>query len=70
MTAFAFMDEVVYMVEATDATYERAKEHFSDRALTEMLYVCHLYVCCALVGTGRVPLDETPAPSPQQVALP
>lgn len=64
--AFAFTDEVVYMVEATDATYDRAKEHFSDRALTEILYVIGTYMFVArVVRTGRVPLDGTPAPSPQ-----
>ena len=67
--AFAFTDEVVFIVEATDATYERAKEHFSDRALTEILYVIGAYMFIArVIRSGRVPLDETPAPPPQ-VAL-
>ena len=64
--AFAFIDEVVFMVETTDATYERAKHYFSDRALTEMLFVISTYMFIArVIRTGRVPLDEKPAPSPQ-----
>lgn len=64
--AFAFTDEVVFMVETTDATYERAKRYFPDRALTEMLFVIGTYMFTArVVKTGRVPLDEKPAPSPQ-----
>jgi alkylhydroperoxidase family enzyme len=68
--AFAFTDEVVFMVETTDATYERAKRYFSDRALTETLFVIGTYMFIArVVRTGCVPLDEKPAPSPQQGAL-
>ena len=64
--AFAFADEVVFMVEATDATYERVREHFSDRALTEILYVVGAYMFVArVIRTGRVPLDKTPGPAPQ-----
>lgn len=64
--AFAFTDEVAFMLEATDGTYERAKEHFSDRALTEILYVIGTYMFLArVIGTGRVPLDDKPAQSPE-----
>lgn len=64
--AFAFTDEVAFMLEATDGTYERAKEHFSDRALTEILYVIGTYMFLArVIRTGRVPLDDQPAQSPE-----
>jgi alkylhydroperoxidase family enzyme len=64
--AFAFTDEVMDRIEATDETYAAARKHFSDRALTEMLYVIGTYMFVArLVRTGRVPLDDKPAPSPQ-----
>ena len=65
--AFAFTDEVVFMVETTDASYGRAKQYFTDRALTEMLFVIGNYMLVArVIRTGRVPLDEKPPPSPQQ----
>jgi hypothetical protein len=53
------------MVEATDATYRQAKQRFYDRTLTEIRHVigASMFVARA-VRTGRVPLDETPAPSP------
>jgi alkylhydroperoxidase family enzyme len=64
--AFAFTDEVVQLIEATDQTYDAAKKHFSDRALTEILYVIGTYMFIArVIRTGRVPLDDKPAPSPQ-----
>ena len=64
--AFAFTDEVVQLIEATDQTYDAAKKHFSDRALTEILYVIGTYMFIArVIRTGRVPLDEMPAASPQ-----
>ena len=64
--AFAFADEVVFMIEVSDATFARAKQFFSDRALTEMLYVVGVYMLVArVVRTGHVPLDEHTAPSPQ-----
>ncbi|WP_263349715.1 carboxymuconolactone decarboxylase family protein [Acidicapsa acidisoli] len=67
--AFAFTDEVVFRVEATDATYDRAKQYFSDRALTEILFVIGNYMLVArVIRTGRVPLDEKPTPFPQQGA--
>ena len=37
------------MVEATDATYERAKAHFSNRVLTEILYVIGAYMFVARI---------------------
>ena len=64
--AFAFTDEVVRLVEATDLTYQTARKYFSDRALTEMLYVIGTYMFVArLVRSGRIPLDAQTAPSPQ-----
>jgi len=64
--AFAFTDEVMQLIEATDQTYDAAKKHFSDRALTEILYVIGTYMFIArVIRTGRVPLDEKPAASPQ-----
>ena len=64
--AFAFTDEVMDRVEATEETYTAARTHFSDRALTEMLYGIgtNMFVV-RLVRTGRNPLDNEPAPSPQ-----
>jgi hypothetical protein len=64
--AFAFTDEVMQLIEATDQTYDAAKRHFSDRALTEILYVIGTYMLIArVIRTGRVPLDDKPAASPQ-----
>jgi hypothetical protein len=54
------------MIEATDKTYDAAKKHSSDRALTEILYVIGTYMFIArVIRTGRVPLDDKPAASPQ-----
>jgi alkylhydroperoxidase family enzyme len=64
--AFAFTNEVMDLIEVTDKTYEVAKQHFSDRALTEILYVVGTYMFVSRVlRTGRVPIDELPALSPQ-----
>jgi alkylhydroperoxidase family enzyme len=64
--AFTFTDEVMQLIEATDQTYDAAKKHFSDRALTEMLYVIGTYMLIVrVIRTGRVPLDDKPAASPQ-----
>src|ERR1700674_2673213 len=64
--AFAFTDEVMQLIEATDQTYDAAKKHFSDRALTEILYVIGTYMLIArVIRSGRVPLDDKPAASPQ-----
>ena len=64
--AFAFTDEVMKLIEATDRTYDAAKKHFSDRALTEILYVIGTYMLIArVIRTGRIPLDDKPAASPQ-----
>jgi alkylhydroperoxidase family enzyme len=63
--AFAFSDEVVDLIEVTDRTYQTAKQHFSDRVLTEILYVVGTYMFVSrLIRTGHVPLDDEPAPSP------
>jgi alkylhydroperoxidase family enzyme len=54
------------VIEVTDQTYQVAKQHFSDRALTEILYVVGTYMFVSrVIRTGRVPLDDEPAPSPQ-----
>jgi len=64
--AFAFTNEVMQLIEATDQTYDAAKKHFSDRALTEILYVIGRYMLIArVIRTGRVPLDDEPGASPQ-----
>ena len=64
--AFTFTDEVMQLIEATDQTYDAAKKHFSDRALTEILYVIGTYMLIVrVIRTGRVPLDDKPAASPQ-----
>jgi alkylhydroperoxidase family enzyme len=65
-SAFVFTNEVMDLIEATDETYAAVKKHFSDRAITEMLYVIGTYMLIVRVlRTGRVPLDDKPADSPQ-----
>jgi alkylhydroperoxidase family enzyme len=65
-TAFSFANEVMDLIEATDETYTAVKKHFSDRAITEMLYVIGTYMLIVRVlRTGRVALDDKPADSPQ-----
>jgi alkylhydroperoxidase family enzyme len=65
-SAFSFTDEVMDLIEATDETYAAVKKNFSDRAITEMLYVIGTYMLIVRVlRTGRVPLDDEPAASPQ-----
>jgi alkylhydroperoxidase family enzyme len=64
--AFAFTDEVIDLIEVTDQTYDDAARYFSDRAITEILYVVGTYMfICRVIRTGHVPLDDHPAPSPQ-----
>jgi alkylhydroperoxidase family enzyme len=64
--AFAFSDEVMDLIEVTAQTYQAAKQHFSDQALTEILYVVGTYMFVSrVIRTGHVPLDDQPAPSPQ-----
>jgi alkylhydroperoxidase family enzyme len=64
--AFAFSDEVMDLIEVTDRTYAAAEQYFSDRALTEILYVVGTYMFISrVIRTGHVPLDAEPAPSPQ-----
>jgi alkylhydroperoxidase family enzyme len=59
--ALAFTDEVINLIEATDQAYAAVREHLSERAVTEMLYVIGTYMFVVrLVRTGRVPLDATP----------
>ena len=54
------------LIEATDETYDAVKKNFSDRTITEMLYVIGTYMLVVRVlRTGRVPLDDKPADSPQ-----
>jgi alkylhydroperoxidase family enzyme len=64
--AFAFTNEVMDLIEATDGSFNEVKRHFSDRAIVEMLYVIGTYMMVARVlRTGRIPLDDKPADSPQ-----
>ena len=64
--AFSFTNEVMDLIEATDETYAAVNKNFSDRAITEMLYVIGTYMLIArVIRTGRVPLDDEPAASPQ-----
>ena len=54
------------LIEATDETYAAVKKNFSDRAIAEMLYVIRTYLLVMRVlRTGRVPLDDELAASPQ-----
>ena len=63
--ALRFADEVVQLIEVTDATYASTRSLFSDRAICEMLYVIGTYMFLARqLRTGRVPLDEKPADAP------
>jgi alkylhydroperoxidase family enzyme len=65
-SAFSFTNDVMDLIEATDETYAAVKKHFSDRAIVEMLYVIGTYMLIVRVlRTGRVPLDDRPAASPQ-----
>ncbi len=60
--AFRFVHEAMFLVEVTDATFAETKKYFTDRAITEMLYVVGAYMClCRVARTGRVPLDELPS---------
>jgi alkylhydroperoxidase family enzyme len=64
--AFTFTNEVMDLIEATNRSFNAMKKHFSDRAIVEMLYVIGTYMMVARVlRTGRIPLDEKPADSPQ-----
>jgi len=64
--ALAFSDEVMDLIEVTDPTYQAARQHFSDQALTEILYIVSNYMFVArITRTGRVPLDDEPASSRQ-----
>ena len=64
-TAFKFTNEVMELIEVTDATYAEAKRYLSDRALTEMLYVIGTYMFIVrVIRTGHVPLDDKPADAP------
>ena len=65
-SVFDFTDEVMDQVEATPTTTDAVRLQFSDRAVTEMLFVIGTYMFVVRLGrTGRVPLDPQPAPSPQ-----
>jgi 4-carboxymuconolactone decarboxylase len=64
--ALAFSDEVMDLIEVTEPTYRAATQHFSDQALTEILYIVSNYMFVArITRTGRVPLDDELASSPQ-----
>jgi alkylhydroperoxidase family enzyme len=65
-SVFSFADEVMDLIEATDETYAAVKKNFSDRAITEMLYVIGTYMLVVrVIRTGRIPLDDEPAACPQ-----
>ena len=54
------------LIEATDETYAAMKMNVFGRAITEMLYLIGTYILVVRVlRTGRVPLDDEPAASPQ-----
>jgi alkylhydroperoxidase family enzyme len=58
---FSFTDEVMDLIEATDETYAAVKKNFSDRAITEMLYVIGTYMLVVRVlRTGRIPWTMSP----------
>lgn len=64
--AFKFSAEAIQVVEVTDSTYVEAEEHFSPRALTELLYVVGSYMFLArLIRTGGITLDKEPAEVPR-----
>ena len=57
--ALHFAHEVIYLLDVTDTTFADTKRSFSDRAITEMLFVVGAYMfLCRIARTGRVPLDE------------
>src|ERR1700675_789757 len=61
-SVFSFTNEVMDLIEATDETYAAVKKNFSDRAITEMLYVIGTYMLVVRVlRTGRGSLDDEPA---------
>lgn len=59
IAAFRFAEEAMDLIEVTDYTFEQAKQFFSDRVLTEILYVVGAYMFVARIGrTARLPFDE------------
>ena len=44
IAAFRFAEEAMDLIEVTDHTFQQAKQFFSDRALTEILYVVGAYM--------------------------
>ena len=57
--ALRFTEETMLLVEVKDPTYAEVKRYFSDRAITEMLYIIGTYMFLSrLLRTGRVPLDD------------
>ena len=60
--ALQFSKEAVELIEVTEPTYVQTKALYSDRAITEILYVVGTYMFVARIArTGRVPLDTKPA---------
>jgi hypothetical protein len=50
-------------IEVTDPTYQAAKQHLSERALTEILYVVGIYMFSSrVVRMGYVPHDDQLGP--------
>lgn len=57
--AFRFVEEAMDLIEVSNPTFDRAKQFYSDRALTEILYVIGAYMFIARVArTARVSFDE------------
>jgi alkylhydroperoxidase family enzyme len=67
--AFRFVEEAMDLIEVSDAAFDRAKQFYSDRALTEMLYVVGAYMFIARVArTARIPFDEVDPTTAQSSA--
>ena len=67
--AFRFVEEAMDLIEVSDAVFDRAKQFYSDRALTEILYVVGAYMFIARVArTARIPFDEVDPTAAQSSA--
>lgn len=57
--AFRFVEEAMDLIEVSDPTFDRTKRFYSDRALTEILYVVGAYMFIARVArTARITFDK------------
>ena len=58
--AFRFAQETIQLIEVVETTFNDAKLYFSDRALTEILYLTGTYMFISrLLRTGRVPREAS-----------